>query len=159
MIQLPFFSSQTLRQASDTYDLWIWLYNFLFMFQESNIFTCHHSSCIIFKLMWNSCTECHFGSSNFFFMLICSLSLVCDFQFYFLKGELTAHPKSSGPLYPKVYPYDIGNTIPFCYRDNTRKTWKWHYRQVGVSGPYLNSTYKYQISLENSFHCSCNTNW
>lgn len=58
----------------------------------------------------------------FFLILICSLSLVCNFQFYFLKGELTAHPKSSGPLYPKVYPYDIGNTLPFCFRDNTRKT-------------------------------------
>lgn len=65
--QLPFFSSQTLRQESDIYGLWIWLHNFLFMFQKSNIFTCHHSNCIIFKLMWNSCTECCIGSSIFFF--------------------------------------------------------------------------------------------
>lgn len=34
-------------------------------------------------------------------MLICFLSLGCDFQLYFLKGELTADPEILGPFDPK----------------------------------------------------------
>lgn len=55
-------------------------------------------------------------------MLIYFLSLVCVFQLYFLKGELTARPKSSGPFYPKVYPHDMDNNLD-NNMDNTSAIW------------------------------------
>lgn len=62
------------------------------------------------------------GNFKIFCMLTCFLSLAGDFQLHFLKDELTAHSKSSGPFCPKVYPHDIANKIHFDYPYTTIKS-------------------------------------